>query len=141
MIVDVDLDFRPESYFRKEPPPYGLMDGLSHRHDVGSGEDLPDLMPGEVEIARIRYPLNVHQEAVSVRARADGDVIRYRVVDEYGYDIKIKPDASRLPLTLAELIALLDSATGDYDEVGGLVTRWATFIRMKVPIRASYVGW
>jgi hypothetical protein len=48
------------------------------------GEDLPDLLDGEVEIARITYTQTVHGEVVSLRAiRAGDDRLALRLVDEY----------------------------------------------------------
>ena len=50
------------------------------------GEDLPDLLDGEVEIARVSLVNSVHGEVVSLRARkdTDGKTILMRIVDEYG---------------------------------------------------------
>ena len=83
------------------------------------GEDLPDLGRREVEIARIWFTRTVHCEVTSVRARPAGDRIRYRVVDEYGkdcgYTFVINPRSSRHPLTLGQLVTLIDTATCSED--------------------------
>ena len=78
------------------------------RPELRSGEDPPGYLPGEVEIARLRYTRTVHQEVTAVRARPDGDGIAYRVVDEYLTEYNCDPDWSAAPLTLGELIDLVD---------------------------------
>ena len=48
------------------------------------GEDLPDLLEGEVEVARITLLDSVHGEVISLRARRmDDGPIQLRIVDEY----------------------------------------------------------
>lgn len=84
------------------------------------GMDLPDLLPHEVEIARLSYTQTVHCEVTSVRAQRWGHRILYRVVDEYGGVFECSPDRSSEPLRLGELIALIDGATGDTTSSPGL---------------------
>jgi hypothetical protein len=68
------------------------------------GNYLPDTEQGEVEIARIRIASTTF-DVTSVYAKRDGDVIRYRVVDEYGDDTLEGPAEmeSGQPLSLGEL--------------------------------------
>lgn len=80
---------------------------------MASGMDLPDLLPNEVEIARLTYTQTVHCEVTSVRAQRWGQRIFYRIVDEYGEQFDCSPDRSSEPLRLSELIALIDGASGD----------------------------
>ncbi len=90
-----------------------------------SGEDLPDYLDGEVEIARLRHAKTVHQEVISVRARLDEDtdIIRYRCVSEHeGMTFSLRVETSRKPLTLRRMIRLIE--TTEYEELeasGGLV--------------------
>ena len=95
--------------------------GSIHPMNMG-GEYLPDDQEGEVEIARISLA-SVTGDVTSIRARRDGDAIAYRVVDEYGTTFEIEPARSLQPLTLGELIGLIDTAHNpDWDEYGdGLV--------------------
>ena len=76
------------------------------------GEYLPDLLPTEVEIARVELK-STTSDVISIRARRDpGDeLIHYRIVDEYETDFTIQSKASSLPLSQGELIALLDDTT------------------------------
>ena len=76
------------------------------------GEYLPDLLPTEVEIARVELK-STTSDVISIRARRDpGDeLIHYRIVDEYETDFTIQSKASSLPLSQGELIALLDYTT------------------------------
>ncbi len=68
------------------------------------GNYLPDTADGEVEVARIRIASTTF-DVTSVYARRDGNVIRYRVVDEYGGDTLEGPAEmeSSQPLSLGEL--------------------------------------
>jgi hypothetical protein len=80
------------------------------------GEYLPPLGKNETEIARISLA-STTADQISVRARRLKDRIAFRIVDEYPdaeqpYDCR--PCTSRQPLTLGELVALLDRAR-DYD--------------------------
>lgn len=99
-------EYRPPTYWPGGTEPVVL--------EIGG--DLPELEPGEVEIARVEVATG---EVVAVRARPDGDghLIRYRVVDEFadeGSELEPPIDASAEPLTENELIELLD----------GTVQRW-----------------
>ena len=76
------------------------------------GEYLPPLRKGEVEIARISLA-SVTADQISVRARRSRGRIRYRVVDEYmeTSTYVCHPASSVSPLSLGELIALMESAS------------------------------
>jgi hypothetical protein len=79
------------------------------------GEDLPDYLQAEVEIARLAYTRTVHCEVTSIRARREGNRIKYRIADEYGTDITCAREESDRPLSLRELIEVIDtSSTGDW---------------------------
>lgn len=74
------------------------------------GEYLPDLDVDEVEIVRLELQ-STTADVISVRARRDASGIRYRIVDEYNdLEYVFSPERSETPLTLAELVALLDHA-------------------------------
>lgn len=150
--AEIDLEFRPRSYWVPKPTAAARMmqrvgrwlSGASKSNDTGmhsglfeededgpiffggspaamrSGMDLPDLLPNEVEIARLTYTQTVHCEVTSVRAQRWGPRILYRIVDEYGAPFECSPDHSREPLSLGELIALIDGATGDTTSSPGL---------------------
>ena len=85
--------------------------GAIHPSFMG-GEYLPDLLPTEVEIARVELK-STTSDVISIRARRDpGDeLIHYRIVDEYETDFTIQSKCSSLPLSQGELIALLDDTT------------------------------
>ena len=55
--------------------------GRIHPSMMG-GEYLPDLEEHEIEIARISIA-SVTYDQVSIRAKRDGDMICYSVIDEY----------------------------------------------------------
>jgi hypothetical protein len=76
------------------------------------GEYLPPLLDDEVAIARISLA-SVTADQTSVRAQRVAGGIAYRIVDEYGEDgpgYLCHPDRSESPLTLAELLAMIDGA-------------------------------
>jgi hypothetical protein len=84
------------------------------------GEYLPDAEAGEVEIARIVFA-SAGQDVISVRAARPESAIYYRVVDEYQRSFRCTPSTSTQPLTLAELVTLIDSCELVDDEDRGLV--------------------
>jgi len=90
------------------------------------GEYLPDLEDGEVEIARVVVE-SVMLDVSSVRAREDGDIIRYRVVDEQNSTFEFSPTESSEPFSLGEVVELIDSATSESLGEGGLVLGFAEF--------------
>ena len=71
--------------------------GMSNKFALGAqdprmrgGEDLPDLLPEEVELARITLTGTVHGEVTCLRAkRAGDDVMELRMVDEYETDFAL----------------------------------------------------
>ena len=82
------------------------------------GEYLPPLRKGEVEIARISLE-STTADQISVRARRVRERIRYRIVDEYmeTSTYVCHPASSVSPLSLGELIALMETA----DEGGSII--------------------
>jgi hypothetical protein len=97
-----------------------------------SGEYLPDFEGDEVEIARVTLA-SVMGDVISIRARRLGALIHYRIVDEYedeGSVYHCEPSDSEHPLTMRELIELMDNAHGEgmYPDYGiGLTTVWRNF--------------
>lgn len=92
----------------------GLRQFLESLHpSFMGGEYLPDLLPGEVEIARIELQ-STTSDVISVRAhlKPGGDLIHYRIVDEYESEFEIEPESSAAPLTQGELIGLIDTVDG-----------------------------
>lgn len=83
------------------------------------GEYLPDVLPTEVEIARVELQ-STTADVISIRARrVPGDErIHYRIVDEYETEFRIDPETSAEPLTHDELVKLID--TVNEGEGGGL---------------------
>jgi hypothetical protein len=107
-----NLDYRPASYWTT--PGDGGGEGHSVRRraafDLGR-EFLPDKQPNEVEIALISLA-SVTGDLIAITAWRRGGRIVYRIVDEYGTAFRCKPATSTQPLSLGELIALIDGATG-----------------------------
>ena len=83
------------------------------------GEFLPDYPSGEVEIARVCLE-SLLADVISIRARRDGTQIRYRIVDEYKNDFEFAPTVTDTPLSLAELIHLMDTASNPFTDSVGL---------------------
>lgn len=93
----LDFEFRPRDYpFRS----------LTRAH---GGAGLPPCQPGEAEIARITAG-TVDADVCSLRVRCAGGRFQYRIVDQYFTQWRLQARTSRLPLTLGEVIRLIDSA-------------------------------
>jgi hypothetical protein len=90
--------------------------GRVHPQMLG-GEYLPDYLEDEVEVARIEMR-STTGDVLQVRARPSGGRIAYRVVDEYATEhgdprtwaYVIQPETSELPLTMGELVNLIDTS-------------------------------
>jgi hypothetical protein len=102
--------------------------GLVHPHCMG-GEYLPQMGVEDVEIARISLASTTGDQ-ISIRASHAGEKIRYSVCDEYESNYELAFTESVQPLTLGELIALIDgSRNGDAEQPGGLlVYHWENMI-------------
>ena len=88
------------------------------------GEYLPDYARGEIEIARIVVATE-YLEVVSVRACRTRDLrIHYRVVDEYQTAYAFRPRSSKAPLTVAELISLIDALRVEGAQMGHEFVTW-----------------
>ena len=95
-----------------------LRDNLTEEDRVGlgkihpsfmGGEYLPDYAEGEVEIARIELE-STTADVISIRVKKEGERIAYSIVDEYETEFNILPTHSDKPLTLSELVRLIDGA-------------------------------
>ena len=98
--------------------------GRIHPSMMG-GEYLPDLEEHEIEIARISIA-SVTYDQVSIRAKRDGDMICYSVIDEYSdLDMIFYPaiEKSKSPLTYGEMISLIQETpfAGYESDYAGLV--------------------
>jgi hypothetical protein len=72
------------------------------------GQYLPPLAENEQIIAEIHLA-SVTADVISVYARQETDRIVYTVVDEYDSDFAWSPEESTAPLTLGELVEMLDN--------------------------------
>ena len=83
------------------------------------GEDLPDLLDGEVEVARITYSRTVHGEVVSLRAvRAGDDRLALRLVDEYGTEFTLAFDEVHGTISAEQVVAIYLTSTPSPVDVG-----------------------
>lgn len=85
-----------------------------HRQAVGAvhpwlmgGEYLPDFLEGEVEIARVTLA-STTMDVTSIRAQKSDDSYTFRIVDEYENEFEFEPKKSSRPLSLKELIRIID---------------------------------
>ena len=107
-IIDGEVDEIPPPILADSLPEH-LRDFTGSIHPMlMGGEYLPDCEENEVEIARVALD-STTADVITVRARPDGKVIRYRVVDEYKSDYVLEFDQSNKPLTLRRLIQLMDT--------------------------------
>ncbi len=88
------------------------------------GEYLPALLAGEVEIARIALA-SATGDVLALRARWSGGRYRYRIVDEYEGYFRLSRGSSLHPLTLGQVVEILETVEGDVETGGrGLVRCW-----------------
>ena len=97
-----------------------FMSTMNHTYGPAwmGGEYLPDLDQPEVEIARVVLA-STTMDVFSVRARLADGAYRFSMVDEYSTDFSLTPSASEQPLTLRQLVGLLDTAEGHGLQEGG----------------------
>jgi hypothetical protein len=177
-----DLDFRPSTYWAGPARATANIKGTMRRKMVGRGRDvpaellapsldddvraeisgwhpafmggeyLPDHDEGEVTIARIEME-STTGDVIDVRARPIADGIGYRVVDEYETAFTCRPTTSTKPLTMGELVGLIDSIndgerTGltnslrDYQVEGEVaVEEAATFVQVASDFYPQLTAW
>jgi hypothetical protein len=102
--------------------------GLVHPQCMG-GEYLPKMDVEDVEIARISLASTTGDQ-ISIRASHAGGTIRYAVLDEYESEFELAFTESKQPLTLGELIQLIDGSRHCEDEQPGglLVCHWENMV-------------
>lgn len=76
------------------------------------GDYLPKFLSCEVEIARIALE-STTWDVMSIRARPTSRGIAYRVVDEYLSKFCFRPKTSRKPLSMAQLVELIEGLNVD----------------------------
>ena len=67
-----------------------------------------------MEIARLTLE-SVNNDVYNIRARRSGEHIHYRIVDEYESELTWSPKASTEPLTMAQLVRMIDTADQGLD--------------------------
>jgi len=91
--------------------------GQIHPSFMG-GEYLPERLAGEIEIARVELASSTG-DVVSLTARRRGRRWVYTMADEYDTTFTLAKQSSAQPLTLAQIVHLLDSADGDMLDTSG----------------------
>jgi len=113
-----------EDWMIRERLPDPLRDALGRIHPaLMGGEYLPDFEDQEVEIARVTLR-SVMADVISVRARREKRTIFYRIVDEYGTKFEVWPEESKRPLSMGELVALMDDAHDAFNGLYGVTERY-----------------
>ena len=130
-----DVSYRPASYWTRagdgvdagSSSPTGKRPAVRRRPLLDLGREfLPTREPEEVEIALIALA-SVTGDVISIRARRSGKRIVYGIVDEYGTNFRFSPKQSTQPLSLGELIAMIDYATGHLDGARGLTSAYRDY--------------
>lgn len=136
--ANFDFDFAPRTYWPGEwatelTQTRGSWEkwfkqGLAHEGrpllggtpaSLNAGEYLPGFLPSEVEIARIELA-SALGDVTSIRARpAENGGIDIRVVDDDDWRYVWAPTWSQGPLTMRELISLIDAAYAEESEEDG----------------------
>ena len=125
-------DYVPPQLLSSEiSDPLRIAQGALHPWMMG-GEYLPSLKENEVEICRVVLK-STTMDVFSMWAQEQGEVLKYRVVDEYGeVDYLLPITESKIPLSMEDLIENLDLCkeihrdTGEENTYGGggLVRSW-----------------
>ena len=128
-----NLDYRPASYWTTPSDGPPLSPTVVWRYTrrtplLDPGQDfLPEREGGEVEIACVLLA-SVTADLITIRARRRGNRIVYRIVDEYETCFRFKPKTSMQPLSMAELVGLIDGATGHLDgDANGLTSAYRSY--------------
>lgn len=101
----------PEEWLQHDLPDFNKALLQQMDPQARGGEDLPDLLEGEVEVARITLVDSVHGEVTSLRARRSGKRgIRLSLVDEYETEFRLLCEQLDQPPTEVELLHLLAAA-------------------------------
>jgi hypothetical protein len=66
-------------------------------------------------------------DVIAVTARRRRGRIVYQIVDEYDTRFRFKPKTSTRPLSMGELVALIDGATGHLDRATGLTSAYRNY--------------
>src|SRR5713226_6815651 len=121
------MAYRPTSFWTARSEGGGERGPVRRRavFDLGR-EFLPDKEPSEVEIALISLE-SVTGDVIAIMARRRGGRIVYRIEDEYETHFHCKPKTSRQPLSMGELVALIDGATGHLDGATGLTSAYRAY--------------
>ena len=112
-----NLSYRPASYWTTpgDGPPLSATVVWRYTRRTPLLDPTVDFLPqregGEVEIACVLLE-SVTADIISIRARRWGKRIVYRIEDEYQTHFRFTPKSSTQPLSMAELVALIDSTTG-----------------------------
>jgi len=85
----INFDFRPPSYFKGSSP--------------------------NILLVRLIYPESQWGEEISIYANVMDGVIYYEAVDFYGNEFKLDPEKSMHPLSLQELILMIETMDVDPD--------------------------
>ncbi len=131
-----DMNFRPATYFdsvdttqQSENPTSDINGSVSTDEDPASSAATPRTLYGslflppregaEVEIARVQLESTTF-DIISVRARLQDGRIFYSIVDEYEgqFEYTCKAEVSEQPLTMAELIDLMETTDVNLDYTG-----------------------
>src|SRR5713226_5846099 len=121
------MAYRPTSFWTARSEGGGERGPVRRRavFDLGR-EFLPDKEPSEVEIALISLE-SVTGDVIAVTARRRGGRIVYRIEDEYETHFHCKPKTSTRPLSMGELVSLIDGATGHLDGATGLTSAYRAY--------------
>jgi hypothetical protein len=81
------------------------------------GEYLPDVEDDSAEIVRQELE-SVMGDVISIRATRSGTRINYSIVDEHGIQYEISPKSSKEPLTMRQLIRMIDGVRSEDGWIG-----------------------
>jgi len=108
---EVDLGYRPDSPLsnaKDEIHPRKIERAIEGDRP---GEAVDETLNDTLSTADRIVPGSAARRVISVRASRVGERIRYQILDEFETEVFLEPDTFDQPLTLGELIEMMQSAT------------------------------
>ncbi len=121
---EVDLGYRPDSPLpnaKGETHPRKIERAIEGDNPREAADDtLNDTLSTVARIARDSTTCRV----ISVRASRVGERIRYQILDEFETEVFLEPDTFDQPLTLGELIEMMQAAKDPNGNTGLVKSLW-----------------
>ena len=132
---NIDLNFRPEDYFKNKENNESNIPLVSQTGFVNSGKYLPELSSDEIEICRLVLESS-SVDITSLRVKKNKDMYVYKIVDEHSSKFILPIQTSIKTLKIKELIEIFDNceqSQGDNEPIDntGLIKHIAIYEKIE----------